>query len=142
MEHDCSTGGSSGESTSYQFNENIWISSDQTSKSFTRTSTEWGKPNAPLWGGRVVGRRQVRCTGGSCCLSSDEYNAFINIFERGSLLYCNMSFDSLLSVRKQLEEFGFPCKAVNDGLWLQVFVLFCLVLSLSTLFALGLFIRL
>jgi hypothetical protein len=53
-----------------------------------------------------------------------------------------MSFDSLLSVRKQLEEFGFPCKAVNDGLWLQVFVLFCLVLSLSTLFALGLFIRL
>jgi hypothetical protein len=120
MEHDCSTGGSSGESTSCQFNENIWISSDQTSKSFTRTSTEWGKPNAPLWGGRVVGCRQVRCTGGSSCLSSDEYNAFINIFERGSLLYCNMSFDSLLSVRKQLEEFGFPCKAVNDGLWLQM----------------------
>ncbi len=44
----------------------------------------------------------------------------MNIFERGSLLYCNMSFDALLSVRKQLEEFGFPCKAVNDGLWLQV----------------------
>jgi hypothetical protein len=44
----------------------------------------------------------------------------MNIFERGSLLYCNMSFDALLSVRKQLEEFGFPCKAVNDGLWLQM----------------------
>ncbi|CAO2167629.1 unnamed protein product [Urochloa humidicola] len=126
MENDCSTGGPSGESTSYQFNENIWLSSEQTKNYFSRTSsngavpTEWGRPNAPLWGGRVVGRRQVRCTRGGSCLSSDEYNAFMNIFERGSLLYCNMSFDVLLSVRKQLEEFGFPCKAVNDGLWLQM----------------------
>ncbi|KAM7254752.1 hypothetical protein ACFE04_019993 [Oxalis oulophora] len=30
-----------------------------------------------------------------------------------------MSFESMLNVRKQLEELGFPCKAVNDGLWLQ-----------------------
>ena len=127
MENDCSTGGPSGESTSYQFNENIWLSSEQTKNYFSRTSsngvvpTEWGRPNAPLWGGRVVGRRQVRCIrGAASCLSTDEYNAFMNIFERGSLLYCNMSFDALLSVRKQLEEFGFPCKAVNDGLWLQV----------------------
>ncbi|CAO1940836.1 unnamed protein product [Urochloa humidicola] len=126
MENDCSTGGPSGESTSYQFNENIWLSSEQTKNYFSRTSsngavpTEWGRPNAPLWGGRVVGRRQVRCTRGGSCLSSDEYNAFMNIFERGSLLYCNMSFDALLTVRKQLEEFGFPCKAVNDGLWLQM----------------------
>uniref|UniRef100_A0A0E0CCM1 BTB domain-containing protein n=1 Tax=Oryza meridionalis TaxID=40149 RepID=A0A0E0CCM1_9ORYZ len=125
--NDFSTGGPSGESTSYQFNEDIWLSSDQTRNYFSRTSssnglvpTEWGKPNAPLWGGRVVGRWQVRCVRGSSSLSADEYNAFMNIFERGSLLYCNMSFDALLSVRKQLEEFGFPCKAVNDGLWLQM----------------------
>ncbi|BAD87338.1 unknown protein [Oryza sativa Japonica Group] len=125
--NDFSTGGPSGESTSYQFNEDIWLSSDQTRNYLSRTSssnglvpTEWGKPNAPLWGGRVVGRRQVRCVRGSSSLSADEYNAFMNIFERGSLLYCNMSFDALLSVRKQLEEFGFPCKAVNDGLWLQM----------------------
>ncbi|AQK98330.1 BTB/POZ domain-containing protein [Zea mays] len=127
MENDCSTGGPSGESTSYQFNENNWLSSEQTANNyFSRTfssgvvPTEWGRPNAPLWGGRVIGRRQVRCIRGSSCLSTDEYNTFMNIFERGSLLYCNMSFDALLSVRKQLEEFGFPCKAVNDGLWLQM----------------------
>jgi len=126
MENDCSTGGPSGESTSFQFNENIWLSSEQTKNYFSRTSsngvvpTEWERPNAPLWGGRVVGRRQVRCIRGASCLSTDEYNAFMNIFERGSLLYCNMLFDALLSVRKQLEEFGFPCKAVNDGLWLQM----------------------
>lgn len=126
-ENDLSTGGPSGESTSYQFNENIWLSSEQSKNYFSRTfssnglvPTEWGRPTAPLWGGRVVGRRQVRCIRGSSCLSADEYNAFMNIFERGSLLYCNMSFDALLSVRKQLEEFGFPCKAVNDGLWLQM----------------------
>ncbi|XP_006646650.3 uncharacterized protein LOC102721046 [Oryza brachyantha] len=125
--NDFSTGGPSGESTSYQFNEDIWLSGDQTRNHLSKTSssnglvpTEWGKPNAPLWGGRVVGRWQVRCVRGSSSLSSDEYNAFMNIFERGSLLYCNMSFDALLSVRKQLEEFGFPCKAANDGLWLQM----------------------
>lgn len=47
----------------------------------------------------------------------------MNIFEGGSLLYCNMSFEALLTVRKQLEEFGFPCKALNDGLWLQVCII-------------------
>ncbi|KAL6840452.1 hypothetical protein ACP4OV_030262 [Aristida adscensionis] len=123
MEDGLSTGGPSGESTSYQFSENIWLSSEQTTRNYfsrTPSSSEWGRPNAPLWGGRIVGRQQVRCIRGSSCLSADEYNAFMNIFERGSLLYCNMSFDALLSVRKQLEEFGFPCKAVNDGLWLQM----------------------
>uniref|UniRef100_A0A453GG84 BTB domain-containing protein n=1 Tax=Aegilops tauschii subsp. strangulata TaxID=200361 RepID=A0A453GG84_AEGTS len=127
MENDISTGGPSAESTSYQFNENMWLSSEQTKNYFSRTSSsnglvpcEWGRPTAPLWGGRVVGRRQVRCSRGSSSLSADEYNTFMNIFERGSLLYCNMSFDALLSVRKQLEEFEFPCKAVNDGLWLQM----------------------
>ncbi|VAH68383.1 unnamed protein product [Triticum turgidum subsp. durum] len=126
MENDISTGGPSAESTSYQFNENMWLSNEQTKNYFSRTSSsnvlvpcEWGRPTAPLWGGRVVGRRQVRCSRGSS-LSADEYNTFMNIFERGSLLYCNMSFDALLSVRKQLEEFEFPCKAVNDGLWLQM----------------------
>ncbi|XP_078445279.1 BTB/POZ domain-containing protein [Wolffia australiana] len=50
----------------------------------------------------------------------EEYEAFINIFEGGSLLYCHMSFEALLHVRKQLEEWGFPCKTVNDGLWMQM----------------------
>ncbi|XP_044978255.1 uncharacterized protein LOC123445350 [Hordeum vulgare subsp. vulgare] len=127
MENDISTGGPSAESPSYQFNENMWLSREQTKNYFSRTSSsnglvpcEWGRPTAPPWGGRVVGRRQVRCSRGSSSLSADEYNTFMNIFERGSLLYCNMSFDALLSVRKQLEEFEFPCKAVNDGLWLQM----------------------
>lgn len=81
-------------------------------------------PSMPLWANGTVGRRQVKnnaaTKGRSCLLPSDEYEAFMNIFEGGSLLYCNMSFEALLTVRKQLEEFGFPCKALNDGLWLQV----------------------
>ncbi|KFK44980.1 hypothetical protein AALP_AA1G328500 [Arabis alpina] len=84
---------------------------------------DWGNcgVSALTWGGRVVGTRQV--TGslkGKCGFTEDEYSAFVNTFEGGSLLYCNMSFEVLLNARKQLEELGFPCKAVNDGLWLQM----------------------
>ncbi|KAK8960393.1 hypothetical protein KSP40_PGU011647 [Platanthera guangdongensis] len=79
-----------------------------------------GRFNMPsLWGGRTVGRRKVKSAKVNCGLSSEEYDAFHNVFEGGSLLYCNMSFEALLNVRKQLEELGFPCRSVNDGLWLQ-----------------------
>uniref|UniRef100_M8AWH9 Uncharacterized protein n=1 Tax=Aegilops tauschii TaxID=37682 RepID=M8AWH9_AEGTA len=88
MENDISTGGPSAESTSYQFNENMWLSSEQTKNYFSRTSSsnglvpcEWGRPTAPLWGGRVVGRRQmllchrvqaiVADTCRNCCLTSN-----------------------------------------------------------------------
>ncbi|KAK8947270.1 hypothetical protein KSP39_PZI006864 [Platanthera zijinensis] len=79
-----------------------------------------GRFNMPsLWGGRTVGRRKVKSAKVNCGLSSEEYDAFHNVFEGGSLLYCNMSFEALLNVRKQLEELGFPCRSVNDGLWVQ-----------------------
>lgn len=90
---------------------------------------EWGRCGLPPFtcGDRVGGKRQVKVhakgTSGVC---REEYDAFANIFEGGSLLYCNMSFEALLNVRRQLEELGFPCKAVNDGLWLQVRILNCL----------------
>lgn len=84
---------------------------------------DWGTcgVSALTWGGRVVGTRHV--TGsvkGKYGFTEEEYSAFVNTFEGGSLLYCNMSFEILLNARKELEELGFPCKAVNDGLWLQV----------------------
>uniref|UniRef100_A0A1J3K5V1 Germ cell-less protein-like 1 n=1 Tax=Noccaea caerulescens TaxID=107243 RepID=A0A1J3K5V1_NOCCA len=84
---------------------------------------DWGNcgDSALTWGGRVVGPRQVTgCVKGKYGFTEEEYNAFVNTFESGSLLYCNMSFEVLLNARKQLEELGFPCKAVNDGLWLQM----------------------
>lgn len=116
--------GPSGESTCYQLNNNAWLSRDQSSDCSSTSaaiSNDWGRCSMPpLWGGRVVGRRQVKSATGSWSIQGEEYDAFINIFEGGSLLYCNMSFEALLNVRKQLEELGFPCKAVNDGLWLQV----------------------
>ncbi|KAL6532475.1 hypothetical protein OROGR_014445 [Orobanche gracilis] len=81
---------------------------------------EWERCNM-TWGGRIVGRREVKtCLNQRCGMSQEEYDSFVNIFEGGSLLYCNMSFEALLNVRKHLEEMGFPCKAVNDGLWLQM----------------------
>lgn len=115
--------GPSGESMCYQLNNNTWFERDQSSDcSFTSgvVSSDWGRCSIPLWGGRIVGRRQVKSAKGNWGIQGEEYNAFINVFEGGSLLYCNMSFEALLNVRKQLEELGFPCKAVNDGLWLQV----------------------
>lgn len=85
-------------------------------------ANDWGNcgVSALTWGGRVVGTRQVTGLEGKCGFTEEEYSAFVNTFEGGLLLYCNMSFEVLLNARRQLEELGFPCKAVNDGLWLQV----------------------
>ncbi|KAG0497454.1 hypothetical protein HPP92_002145 [Vanilla planifolia] len=121
-------GPSGEESSCFQINNSIWSSVDQP-RSFSSFITSdngasvntWGSCNIPsLWGGRTVGRRQIKNAQGNCGVRSEEYDAFLNIFEGGSLLYCNMSFEALLNVRKQLEELGFPCRAVNDGLWLQM----------------------
>lgn len=117
--------GPSEEGSCYHSDNNNRLVRDQSRDSFSSsscsglTSSEWGRYGTPLlsWGGHV-GRRQVKAHPRGNY--RDEDDVFINIFEGGSLLYCNMSFDALLNVRKQLEEIGFPCKAVNDGLWLQV----------------------
>lgn len=123
--------GPSEESPCYHLNNNSWLSREQSRRCSTTTSSscngampnDWGRCSIPppSWGGRIVGRRQVKnYAKGNCGIHDEEYDAFMNIFEGGSLLYCNMSFEALLSVRKHLEELGFPCKAVNDGLWLQM----------------------
>lgn len=121
--------GPSEEGSSYQMNNNSWLTgeqrpcSDMNSSRNGLMSGEWGGCDMPplSWGGRIVGRRDLKtCAKGVCGLSGEEYDAFVNIFEGGSLLYSNMTFDALLNVRKQLEELGFPGKAVNDSLWLQV----------------------
>ncbi|XP_010548956.1 PREDICTED: uncharacterized protein LOC104820270 [Tarenaya hassleriana] len=122
--------GPSGESPCYHLSNDRWVSGND-SKNFSLLDSssngfvlnDWGRSgvSALTWGGRVVGARQViGCTKGKCGFTDEEYNAFINTFEGGSLLYSNMSFEVLLNARRQLEEFGFPCKAVNDGLWLQM----------------------
>ncbi|KAI4311162.1 hypothetical protein MLD38_036079 [Melastoma candidum] len=84
---------------------------------------EWGRSGVPgpSWGGRVVARRQMKSSmSENCGICGEDYDAFVDIFEGGSLLYCNMPFDALINVRKQLEELGFPCKSINDSLWLQM----------------------
>lgn len=114
----------------YHFNTNNWLPSDQSRHCPSLEPScnglmfnEWGRCSMPplSWGGRVVGKREVKGYAKTNCM--EDYDTFVNIFEEGSLLYCNMSFEALLNVRKHLEELGFPCKAVNDGLWLQVCVL-------------------
>uniref|UniRef100_A0A5B7A3R8 BTB domain-containing protein n=1 Tax=Davidia involucrata TaxID=16924 RepID=A0A5B7A3R8_DAVIN len=121
--------GPSEEGSCYQLNNNSWLARDQRHCSSMTSScnglmpNEWGRCAMPplSWGGRIVGRRQVKgYAKGNCGVGGEEYDTFVNIFEGGSLLYCNMSFEALLNARKQLEELGFPCKAVNDGLWLQM----------------------
>ncbi|TYI92387.1 hypothetical protein E1A91_D02G066900v1 [Gossypium mustelinum] len=122
--------GPSEEGSCYQLNNNNWLASDQSKHCSSEDSScsglmlnDWGRCSmASLsWGGRVVGKRQVKSYAkGNCGVGGEDYDAFVNIFEGGSLLYCNMSFEALLNVRKQLEELGFPCKALNDGLWLQM----------------------
>ncbi|KAK2645901.1 hypothetical protein Ddye_021096 [Dipteronia dyeriana] len=122
--------GPSEESSCYHLNNNSWLSSDQSKHCSSVDSScnaimvnDWGRCGMPglSWGGRVVDRRQVKgYAKANCGVRGEDYDAFVNIFEGGSLLYCNMSFEALLNVRKQLEELGFPCKAVNDGLWLQM----------------------
>lgn len=120
--------GPSEEDSCYQLNNNNWLPGDErhcipSSSCNIFMPNEWGKCNMPplAWGGRTVGQREVKsCLKEHNGVSQEDYDAFVNIFEGGSVLYCNMSFEALLNVRKQLEEMGFPCKAVNDGLWLQV----------------------
>nr|GLL43805.1 uncharacterized protein LOC109176133 [Ipomoea trifida] len=121
--------GPSEEDPCYQLNNTSWLSADQSNCAPMSASgdvlipSDWGRCNMPSlsWGGRTVGRREVKtCLNGHCGINRDDYDAFVNIFEGGSLLYCNMSFEALLTVRKKLEELGFPCKAVNDGPWLQM----------------------
>ncbi|XP_031278429.1 uncharacterized protein LOC116136904 isoform X2 [Pistacia vera] len=122
--------GPSEEGSCYHLNNNSWLASDQSKHCSSMDAScngimmnDWGRCGMPglSWGGRVVDRRQVKgYAKGNCGVHGEEYDAFVNIFEGGSLLYCNMSFEALLNVRKQLEELGFPCKAVNDGLWLQM----------------------
>ncbi|CAK9145574.1 unnamed protein product [Ilex paraguariensis] len=123
------TEGPSEEGSCYQLNNNSWLAGDPRHCTAVNPScngllaNEWGRCGMPplSWGGRIVGRREVKtCAQGNCGVSGEEYDAFANVFEGGSLLYCNMSFEALLNVRKQLEELGFPCKAMNDGLWLQM----------------------
>nr|XP_043629394.1 uncharacterized protein LOC122600705 [Erigeron canadensis] len=119
--------GPSEESPCYQLNNNNWLAGGPRygncmgSSCSDIISNEWGRCDMPMsWGGRIVGRRELKtCIKGICGLNSDEYDTFVSIFEGGSLLYCNMTFEALLNVRKQLEELGFPCKSVNDALWLQ-----------------------
>lgn len=135
--------GSPEESTFFQLNNNnYWLPADQSNNcssanpSNGATSSEWGRCNMPSWGGRIVGRGQSDTAKASSSIRGDGFDAFMNVFEGGSLLYCNMSFEALLNVRKQLEELGFPCKAVNDGLWLQVWLhFFCTYTPLVHLFA-------
>ncbi|KAJ0716026.1 putative chromatin remodeling & transcription regulator BTB-POZ family [Helianthus annuus] len=117
--------GPSEEGTCYQLNNHSWLGSGQRSGNgmdcSDDMSNEWGRCGMPMsWGGRIVGRREIKtCAKWICGLNGDEYDTFVSIFEGGSLLYCNMTFEALLTVRRQLEELGFPCKSVNDGLWLQ-----------------------
>ncbi|KAI3469384.1 hypothetical protein Pfo_026047 [Paulownia fortunei] len=120
--------GPSDEDSCYQLNSS-WPPGDQmhclsiNSSCNVLMPNEWERCNmSPLtWGGRIVGRREVKtCLKRQCGMSREDYDSFVSIFDGGSLLYCNMSFEALLNVRKHLEEMGFPCKAVNDGLWLQM----------------------
>lgn len=114
----------------YQLDNNTWLARDQTRHcSSVNSSTnglptnDWGRCGMPAvsWGGRVVGRRQLKSYAkGNLGARGEDYDVFDSLFEGGSLLYCNMNFEALLNMRKQLEELGFPCKAINDGLWLQV----------------------
>lgn len=122
--------GPSEEGSSYHVNNNCWVDRDQTrhcslvnSSCDNLTSDEWGRCDLPplSWGGRIVGKRPVNgYTRGNYGVREEEDDTFSKIFEGGSLLYCNMSFEALINARRQLEELGFPCKAINDGLWLQM----------------------
>ncbi|KAK4800731.1 hypothetical protein SAY86_021218 [Trapa natans] len=122
--------GPSDDSSFYRWDNNTWLSREQSihcsatiNSCYGLIPNDWGRCGVPSlsWGGRVVGRRQVKdCATENCGISGEEYDTFVDIFEGGSLLYCNMSFEALINVRNQLEELGFPCKAVNDSLWLQM----------------------
>lgn len=130
MTADVALEGPSEEGSCYHLNNSNWLPSDQSMNCSSMGSScngylmnDWGRCSMASisWGGRVVGKRQVKSFDqGNSGVQVDEYDTFFSIFEGGSLLYCNMTFDALLNVKNQLEELGFPGKAVNDGLWLQV----------------------
>lgn len=85
---------------------------------------DWPRESSPFpglaWGGRVVGRRRMKAYPNQRGWANNEdWDAFLSVFEGGGVLYCHMGFEELLHVRARLEELGFPCKAVSDGLWLQ-----------------------
>ena len=89
------------------------------------SQSDWPREGLPFsglsWGGRLVGRRRLKAyVNQSGWANPEDWEAFISVFEGGGVLYCHMGFDELLHVRARLEELGFPCKAVSDGLWLQV----------------------
>jgi hypothetical protein len=71
----------------------------------------------------VVERRSKKAYPNSESFSED-WEAFLGVFEGGGVLYCHMTFDDLLYMRGRLEELGFPCKSVADSLWLQVLCFF------------------
>uniref|UniRef100_A0A7N0T215 BTB domain-containing protein n=1 Tax=Kalanchoe fedtschenkoi TaxID=63787 RepID=A0A7N0T215_KALFE len=120
--------GPSGEK-SYLLDDWSWVPRNQPGQcssvgsSCNRCMRNWGRygnPDLPE-GGRLGGNEQVVGYASENGLVHDEEDTtFRKIFEGGSLFYCNMSFEALLNVRKQLEELAFPCKALNDGLWLQM----------------------
>ncbi|KAH6559439.1 hypothetical protein KP509_1Z008400 [Ceratopteris richardii] len=85
---------------------------------------DWSREGASFpaltWGGRVVGRRRMKAyPNHRGWANNEDWDAFLSVFEGGGVLYCHMGFEELLHVRARLEELGFPCKAVSDGLWLQ-----------------------
>ncbi|CAA6662051.1 unnamed protein product [Spirodela intermedia] len=119
--------GPSDDNTHCQLADDIWLSREQSrnsssvSTSCSGSTPDWGRSDVPPpWGERKIGQRHVKSIKGISAIQGEEYEAFSSIFEGGSLLYSHMSFEALLNVRKQLEELGFPCKTVNDGLWLQM----------------------
>lgn len=89
------------------------------------SQNDWHREGLPFsglsWGGRVVGRRRMKTyINQSGWANNEDWDAFMSVFEGGGVLYCHMGFEELLHIRARLEELGFPCKAVSDGLWLQV----------------------
>ena len=81
--------GPSEEGPCYHLNNNNWLASDQSRHC---SSVDHHVVGSCWMTGEDVGWHH-----------GEEYDAFVNIFEGGSLLYCNMSFEALLNVRKQLE---------------------------------------
>lgn len=115
---------------SYLLDGNTWLARAQSGqcppacKSCNECMPNCGSCDSPYlsWGCRSVRKGQIigYDAKDNCIVRVEEDDTFQKIFEGGSLFYCNMSFEALLNVRKQLEELAFPCKALNDGLWLQV----------------------
>ncbi|XP_024545188.1 uncharacterized protein LOC112351462 [Selaginella moellendorffii] len=99
--------------------EEFWKGGGGECSSSTKSSSHnWARPS-PSWGGRLVGRKSMKAYPNSDWTNNDEWETFISVFESGGIHYCHMPFEDLLDSRARLEELGFPCKSVADGLWLQ-----------------------